>query len=202
MRLLWRLPPVFRLTVAGVGLSLGYLAGPMLSATPLAIGTALPCVGLLLVGAYATKIRHCMRQPGLVGSGLLLISAALVMTGISHPVDIKVGDFGTPVVSLAVAVAISFGLVLIAETLFLRVPDSVNRATSTLASAGFVVVLLHPLIIWAVDGRLGTWTLFLLALLVPFLVGLTALRTPASGWLTGVKPRASVKSKATPVVND
>ncbi|QNE36417.1 acyltransferase family protein [Leifsonia shinshuensis] len=191
LRLLWRLPRMVVWAVAGVGLVLSFTVGPLLAATPLSVGSAVPCVAFLALGIVAKRLRPRVTRPGLLGGGLLAVSAALVLSGVALPLDIKQGDYGTPVLSALVAVAISFGLVLTAEWLCERLPESVGRIATVLACGGFAVVLAHPVILWAMT-RFGPpvpdWMLFALCLLIPWAVALGALRTRASAWLTGSEP--------------
>lgn len=191
LRLLWRLPRAVTVAVAAGGLVLSFTVGPQLAATPLSVGSTVPCVTFLALGILARRVRPHLARPGLLGGCLLLASAVLVVTGIALPLDIKQGDYGTPVLSDLVAVAISFGLVLTAERLCQRLPDSVGRTVTVLAYGGFMVVLMHPLILWAMRQfapEVPSWMLFALCLLVPWAMALGALRTRASVWLTGAEP--------------
>jgi fucose 4-O-acetylase-like acetyltransferase len=197
-RLLGVLPRPVVWAIAVGGLLLGYLAGDTLGQTPLAIGSALPCLVFLVLGTLAHDLRPHIAQPGLVGLLLLVASAALVASGVSAPLDIKQGDYGTPGVSVLTATAISFGLVLVAEAAFSRLEVSrhsslyprLNIGATQLAYAGLAVVLLHPLVFWLMltfARPVSHWLVFVVSLTVPWLVGLAVLRTPASPWLTGVE---------------
>jgi acyltransferase len=108
-----------------------------------------------------------------------------------------VGNFGTPVISVLVAAAISFALVLLAEVTFSHLPKSVSGSATQLAYAGFTVVLVHPLILWLMlkfFPAVPDWTIFALALTVPWLVGMLSIRTAASRWLTGTKRLKSTRA--------
>ncbi|MHB1234542.1 MAG: acyltransferase family protein [Microbacteriaceae bacterium] len=190
LRLLWRLPQVVVWAIAVAGLVLGYVAGNALAQTPLALGSALPCFFFVLAGNASAKVRPLVKKPGMVGLVLLALAAALIASGLAAPLDIKQGDYGTPVISALVAVTISFALILLSETVFGYLPSSAARVVTSLSYAGFTVVLVHPLIIWLMlkfAGNPADWLIFALALTVPWLVGMLALRTPASSWLTGVR---------------
>ncbi|MET4782792.1 hypothetical protein ABIB56_002803 [Glaciihabitans sp. UYNi722] len=102
------------------GAVLGYTIGGTLARTPLSTGSALPCLSFLLLGGVARTVRPHIRTAAPVGFGLLLIAAVSVASGICAPLDIKKGDFGTPVISIVVAGVISFGLLLVAESVFNR----------------------------------------------------------------------------------
>ncbi|MGO4103885.1 acyltransferase family protein [Leifsonia sp. YAF41] len=210
LRILWVLPRAIVWAVAIAGSICGSLFGDVLAHTPLSIGNALPCLIFLMLGTLARLLRARIARPGLVGVVLLVISIVLVASKISAPLDIKQGDYGIPVVSVLTAVAISFGLVLVAESLFARVAASrhsgldwwLNAGATRLAYAGLAVVLLHPLVLWLMRQfvpPVSSWIVFLVTLVVPWVIGVAALRTSASPWLTGVarvgplsrRPRAS-----------
>ena len=188
LRCLQIFPLLIRWAIAIAGLALGYFAGSTLAQTPLSIGSALPCLCFVLFGTLAAKVRPRIRRPALVGLALLALSATLIAAGFASPLDIKVGDFGTPVLSVLVAVSISFALVLVMEALFRHLPVAVGDGATRLATAGFTVVLSHPLILWLMlkfFPAVPDWGIFGIAVVVPWIVGLLSLRTAASPWLTG-----------------
>jgi len=197
LRILWRLPRVLVWTIAVAGSVCGYLVGGALAQTPFAVGSALPCLIFVMLGTLAPALRAHIGSPGLVGLVLLIVCAALVASKIAAPLDIKQGNYGTPVVSVLTASAISFALILLAESLFARLAASrhvalnwwLNAGATRLAYAGLAVVLLHPLVLWLMlrfAPPVPTWFVFVVTLTVPWLIGLAALCTPASPWLTGV----------------
>lgn len=198
LRILWMLPRAIVWAVAIAGSICGTLFGDVLAQTPLAIGSALPCLIFLMLGTLARPLRARITRPGVVGVVLLIISTVLVASKISAPLDIKQGNYGTPVVSVLTAVAISFGLVLVAESLFARVAASrhsvldwwLNAGATRLAYAGLAVVLMHPLVLWLMlrfAPPVPNWLVFVVTLIVPWVIGVAVLRTSASPWLTGVE---------------
>lgn len=168
--------------VAGVGVACGALWGPELAATPFGVGSALSCVAYLVAGKTAKAMHTRIARPLLVGVVLLVGSFVLVLTGLSAPMDIKFGNHGTPLLSFLVAVAISFGLVLVMDVLFEHAPGWLSKAVTTFALTGFTIVLVHPVFLWSPTPQAGD---FLAGVLVPLAVGLVALRTPLSQWVTG-----------------
>jgi acyltransferase len=193
LRVLQVFPLSVRWGIATAGLTLGYFAGGTLAQTPLAIGSALPCLFFVLLGTVAAGFRPRLRRPGVVGLALLAMSATLIAGGLAAPLDIKVGNYGTPVLSVLVSVSIAFGLILTMETLFRHVPDAVGGAATRLATAGFIVVLSHPLILWLMIKffpSVPDWEVFALAVVVPWFVGLISVRSAASPWLTGFPHRS------------
>jgi fucose 4-O-acetylase-like acetyltransferase len=179
-------PIVWALGIAGS--IAGFFFGGALAQTPFAVGSAIPCLIFVLLGTLARALRPRVTRAGLLGFALLAVSAALVASRLALPLDIKQGNYGTPGVSVLVAAAISFGLVLLAESVFTRLRPGVHRAATDLARAGFVVVLAHPLVLWVLlkfTPGLPNVLIFAITLTVPWAVGLVATRTPASRWLTG-----------------
>lgn len=180
LRLIEPLPLAVQWAIGVVGAIAGWIWGSMLSDTPLGIGLAVTCLVYLLIGDALRRVRARIRMPLLTGILLILISAVLIMTGLSDFIDIKQGDYGTPVVSLLVSVAISFGMILVAESLVR--PGMFPQVCTLLALPLLTVVLLHPVVLWT------TWpdpVAFAVGMLVPLAIGLVALRTPLSPWLTG-----------------
>lgn len=178
-RLLWNAGRVW----LACGIIGGLIAGPtlgwVLARTPLSIGTALACLPLVAAGMLARSLRHRIHRPLLLGAGLLLVSATLIVTRISRSIDIRSGDYGTPVLSLLVASVICFGLLLVAEVALARASERAGRLISVLAQAGLVTVLLHPLMMWIVYSPEMTGIDFAFILVVPWLIGLAVLRVRA-----------------------
>jgi acyltransferase len=204
LRLLWRLPRPVVWGIAVGGMIVAYYAGNLLAQTPLSIGSALPCLFFVLCGTLASRLRASITRPLLVGCLLLGGAVTLIAMGYSAPLDIKAGNYGTPVVSAFVAVAISFALVLVAEALFSHFPVRVGQVATRLATAGFVIVLIHPLVLWVLlkfGGPVPNWAIFVAALGGSCVVGQLVTRTRASAWLTGterpkVQPRELVQSRS------
>ncbi|TAM68570.1 MAG: acyltransferase [Microbacteriaceae bacterium] len=190
LRCLWLLPRPVVWSIAIAGAVLGYWAGDALARTPLSIGSALPCLIFMMLGTTARTARSHIRAPARTGLGLIVISAATITVGVSAPVDIKQGDYGTPVLSIVVAALIAFGLVLTAEACFEHLPARVGRIATQLSYGGFMVVLTHPLVLWLIltfGPTAPGWVLFVVCSAVPWLAAWLALRTPLSSWLTGVR---------------
>jgi acyltransferase len=188
-RVICRSPMWVQWVLAAAGLAISYRLGDNFAAMPLAIGSAVPCL-IFIVAGRSARLLAAPGRPILLGTGLLAVGAASVTLGWSQPVNIKGGDYGTPLASVVVAIMISYGLILVFEALFARLPAAASRLATLLASAGFTVVLAHCVVLWVMDTPpTGSWLACALALVVPWALGLLALRTRASVWLTGA-PRA------------
>ncbi|MFE6997592.1 acyltransferase family protein [Microbacterium sp. NPDC057659] len=191
-RMLQSLPPAVTWVVGVLGAAAGWLWGPALADTPLGTGFAVTCLVYLLVGDGLRRLRDRIPAAPLIGLLLVGSSAVLIVTGLSAPLDIKQGDYGTPVLSLLVSSGISVGLILLVESVVR--PGGFSRLCTFLALPLLVVVLAHPVFLWL---PWPPWPTFAAAVLVPLVVGLVAIRTPAAQWITGQRrmprhPSASV----------
>ncbi|HEV7957819.1 MAG: acyltransferase 3 [Microbacteriaceae bacterium] len=178
--------PVLKWVVAGVGLLAGYLVGPLLAHSPLAIGSALPCLAFVVLGQAMRPAIERVRGKAVVGIPLVVIGEALVALGAVRSPDIKFGDYGTPVLAFIVAIGICAGLILVAEAVFGRMPRAVGRVTTGLAYASFTVVLVHPVVQWAVRPfEVDLPLLLILMLVLPWALGLALRHTHLAPWTTG-----------------
>jgi acyltransferase len=179
--------------IAIVGLLFAYIRPDLVAAVPLALGVAVPALTFMILGRLLQQYRSRFVHPLLVGISLLLASAVLIATRLSAPLDMKVSNFGTPVLSVAVAVAICAGLVLMSETLVSKLGTRLREWVSALAVGGTVVVLTHPVILWLLGTRdEGSVADFALALIIPWVAALVILRTPLAPLLAG-SPRQGCK---------
>jgi len=190
-RVVMALPLPLRWLVASAGLLAGYLIGPQLAFSPLGIGSALPCLVFLLAGFSLRGPIEWLRDqhpaPRLL-LGLLVASVpeGLVVAGVVEPFDIKFGDWGTPVVAVAVGISISAGLVVLADVIFDRMPRPVELVTSGLAFASLCVVLVHPVVQWVSRPlELNPLLLAALMLVIPWAIGIALRHTRLSWWATG-----------------
>ena len=189
-RLVMLLPAWARWAVGAAGLLAGYLLGSTLAHTPLAIGSALPCLIFLLVGRLIRPWVERMPRKALIGVALVVVGEVLVGTHLVQPVDIKLGRFGTPVAAVLVACVIATGLVLVAESVYRRASERAAAVTTALSYAGLTAVLLHPLFQWLLrpfDAPL--WVFVVVMLVVPLAIGIGMRRTPLAQVATGA-PRA------------
>ncbi|MGR0220210.1 acyltransferase family protein [Agromyces sp. ZXT2-6] len=145
---------------------------------PWSVGVGVMALLFLAVGDGLRRVRHRVPAPLVLGVVLVVAGLVLAGSGVVAPVDLKAADVGTPIAGVAVAVAISCGLIFVAESLAHRVPEWAGRAATAVAGVAMPVILGHALIIEA--GRLvgvpGP-VIFVLALLVPIVLGLLLART-------------------------
>lgn len=157
---------------------------PEVAKAPFAIGQGLACVVFVQAGMLlrwcSSRVRTSSRR-GVVGATALVAGVALVVAG-TRPLDLKVLDVGTPVLSLVAALLVTSGAVLLP----IRVHGGPATVSTALARVALVVVLVHPLVIrylTHVDG-LPAPVLLVLVLVVSWAIGLGAARTPFA-WVLG-----------------
>lgn len=193
-RIVERLPRAGVWAVAVAGLACGYLFGPQLAALPLGVGAALPCLILLVVGSAARGLEPRTAHRAWVGAALVVVPLVVIAIVQPTPIDIKQGGYGTPVLGLALACAISFGLILVAKSI--RFPRVAGTAITELAVVGIAVVLLHPFVLYyARSFGLPTIGQLAATVLIPWGVALLLHLTPLSPVLIGA-PRRTVRSSA------
>ncbi|WP_431220860.1 acyltransferase family protein [Leifsonia xyli] len=191
-RIVERLPRPAVWAIAGVGLACGYFFGHVLAATPLAIGSAVPCLILLVVGSAARGLEERIGSPAWVGAALVLVPLVIIALMRPSPIDIKQGSFGTPVLGLVLACAISFGLILLAKSI--RYPKVIGSAITELAVVGIAVVLVHPFVLaYARSFGLPTAGQLAVAVLIPWGVALLLHPTPLSAFLIGTARRRRLR---------
>lgn len=187
-RLVERLPWPVQAVLALLALTAAAVVPLQLAAVPLALGVAVPCVVLLMGGRQSRALLDRATGAGRpwIGAGLLIGGGLPFAVGAARPFDLKDADWGTPGLSVLGAVAISAGLVLLAEAATARLSARACAAIVLLAEGGLMVVLSHALVLWL----LGTpptgvpWHLAL-ALVVPWAGALAVRRTAAAPLLLG-----------------
>lgn len=199
--LLWRVASQFpvwiRLVVVTVSVGASAAFGPPLATTPLAIGSALPAVALLAAGQLAQRVRlsHISVLGPIAG---LAAGELLVLCGVAAPLGIKEGNWGTPILSMLIAVVMSWSLVLLAERVGSHLSVATGAVISRLALGGFTIVLFHFTVLLAATRlALPSAVVFVLATTIPALIGLIALRSPLSQWVTGAPQIRSDNRAAT-----
>lgn len=185
--------PMWAQPVIGAALLLAAAAYPVVSKLPLGVGQGLACVLFVQAGmvlrAYGSRLAKAWRA--VVGAALLAVGVGLVASGTVAPLDLKVLDAGTPVLSVAAALAISGGAVLLPA----RVTGPAGAVASTLASVSLAVVLLHPLVILWLELTLHPepWVAAAATILLCWMVALGLSRTPFARYL-GCEIRRSSRS--------
>lgn len=199
-RLISRLPLPAQWAIAVVLLvAAAYWPGHPARFLPLSLGLALPGIVFIVAGFTLRRFRGIIRRPAVTGAALLVVSFGVIGLQWSQPLDLKQLNVGTPVLSAVIALAISVGLILLAEGLLgggggviglIGTPmDRMARVATPLAQASLTVLFLHTAVITVFDTLgLPKVAVFLFTIGVAWLIGLLLLRIPHSGAFTGVKP--------------
>lgn len=176
--------------VGAVGLAACYPWGDQLMRAPLDVLFAVPCLLLVVAGQALRRHRDRVPAPLLTGLALLVVSAVALQTGLAEPLDMKLGEFGTPVLSMAVAVAICSGLLLVLQALEPAKGFRFGGAISELAMISVVVLLTHTMFYYLLRHQ-GLGRVETVALTAPLTIGLGLLvhRTPLSQVFAGVPQR-------------
>lgn len=143
---------------------------------------------------HLTPVRAGNRSHAWIALGLTAASAGLIATGVARPVDIHLGDWGTPGLSTVVALCLSWSLLVATTWVAAHLSARAWHLVNTLAATGLTVVLAHPLIMWMLlRYPQPDWVVCALGLVIPAGAGLLAYRTPLSQWVTGAPqtPRAT-----------
>jgi fucose 4-O-acetylase-like acetyltransferase len=161
-----------------------------------AIGAA--CFVFVVAGRTLRRMVTSSRIAAAVAAAILVGCIAAAAFGVTRPLDLKYGDFGTPAASVAVAIAISASLIVLAEHTFARLPAAAAAIATRVALGAFTVVLAHAAVLQLVaplDRRLLS---FLLALIIPWALALVLLRTPVALPFTGVERQPRLPSLRRP----
>jgi len=191
LRALERLGTWAQWSIAVLGLAVCAVAGDKVAELPLAIGVAVPCMTFILAGVEFRRLRARITNPLLVGLLMLAFGFSLVFTHVSTPLDLKYGYFGVPVLGVCVAVVISAGFLLVAESVLRTVTAAPATAIVRLAQAGLVVVLTHAVVLWILKTpATGSVVALVLCLVCSWTLGLVVIHSRLSPLLAG-QPRVN-----------
>lgn len=135
------------------------------------------CLLFVLAGRELRRWRGRIPAPLAIGLALLAVSIVAVRAG-SDVVNIKAGSFGTPVISVLVAFAITTGLLLTAEVAF-SVPQVARTSytVSRLAATSLPVVLGHMVVLMMLPQPWG-WGEIIATMIGLWLAALLIARHP------------------------
>lgn len=187
MRALERMPAWVAWGTAAVGLVAAYVWGDVLALSPLNVLVAVPCLAFVLLGQMVSAVQGRVRARGLIGAALLVGGLGVFLLGLVAPLDMKLGDFGTPVLSVFVSAAICTGLIWTAKATLDGVTVPTSGLVNELALVSVVVLLTHTFA-FIPPLALGLPGIVVLgfAVCVSWALGLLIHRTPASTLLAGV----------------
>lgn len=179
--------PVARWSLFVTGAALTVYGSEQLAGLPLSAGTAVPAVVFIEAGRQLHRRERWLQGRATVMAAVLVVvlAAIAVAAGRLPRVDLKAGDFGVPVLSAMLGVALSVALLVLARAVCRPLGERAGRAVTTMATAVVPVVLLHPLALEVPAG--GGWrpAYFAAGLLIPLGLAQAVARTRLSGWMLG-----------------
>jgi acyltransferase len=180
MRATWNVHPLLPVVVGAGGLVWIAVSPQTITKVPLAIGLAIPGIFIMCVGLWFSRIHPRIRRPHLVGPVVLAFSFSLAVLQVGGKVNMKAGLIGYPISGVALACAISAGLLLTSTWLADHLPNAAASKVVALAECGLMVILTHSLVISTARfaGISSRLVVFALALTIPFALALLIRRTP------------------------
>jgi hypothetical protein len=177
---------VLALTVA-----ITVVAPKLLWFLPLGAGLALVCMLFIVLGQEFRRVRDRITRPFLVGIAAIAAGGLAVWLGAAHNtqgvlIEVKLSTYGYPVVGLLTGVVISYGIILVAESIERWIPAAAGPYITEAAMTATFSMFLHPCILFMLGTPdTGRWRDFFIALLVPYVIAVVCLRRGWLPWLTG-----------------
>lgn len=190
--LISRLPVWTQWALAFALLIPAYAAPDLVRMAPWAAATGLCCLTFLLAGRAVRRWESLIATRLRAVIGVILITASLVAfgSGAVRPVDLKLVEFGTPVLGILLAIAIVAGASWVLRAVVEATRLHSVPLLSLLAESTFMVTLAHAGILWALDPlALSPVVQFTIALTVPWAIAVVVRHTRASRMLTGMPRR-------------
>jgi acyltransferase len=182
------------LIVGLVGLVAFYLWGGWLAFwVPQGLAITLPVLLFLVAGQTVRKYEARVPHRGIIGVALLAASLALLLTGVALPLDMKLGNFGTPALSMLVAVFICTGLLWVLRALLPgQLPAPVGSIVTQVAQTLVVILLTHTFVYFVLTHfHLPYAAVFVVTLVATAALGLFLNRTRLSPIFVGLPRRRS-----------
>ena len=159
---------------------------------PLGAGLALVCMVFIVLGQEFRRVRDRITQPFITGLAALAAGSVAVWLGAAHSttgvlIEVKLSTYGYPVAGLLTGVVMSYGVILIAESMERWIPKAAGPYITEAATTATFSMFLHPCILFVLGtpqtGRF--FPDFLITLLVPYVIAVICLRRGWLTWLTG-----------------
>lgn len=183
-----RLTPEAALLVGILAMVCAGWVGEPTAKLPLALGQAAMSLVFLYAGHRAAGITHPGRATGTAAVAVVIAGAWALWAGLVPPLDMKVADIGAPIVSVLLALVMSWGLTAAAASLP-SLGRGANHVVTELAATGTAVIFLHALLIWgSVRWDVPTPFAFPILVVLCWGVALVLARAPGSEWTLG-RPR-------------
>lgn len=171
-----RSSPVFLGTIAGALLLT--LAFPYIGKLPLSLGVGFCGIVFIAAGHGFRRIEASIPIPVALAALLLVICLLLIYGNVIEPMVLKVGYFGTPFLSIVVAILISCAALRLSGPLAQLLPAAIGRQIIAFVRLGTPIIVLHTVPLWLLPEGSEGWLKFACALALPLLVGNILLMFP------------------------
>ena len=152
----------------------------LLGDKPGAVDVGAACVLFMAAGHAYRRIEARVGRFHAGAVGVVVLCGILVATGTSARMTLKAGDFGTPVLSIAVAILIALAAISLARPLANALPEKSGRTITRIVQMGTPIILLHAVPLWLLPDSVPQIVEFVAAWLFPVCVALLLLRFPES----------------------
>ncbi|MEL7187941.1 MAG: acyltransferase family protein [Pseudomonadota bacterium] len=172
--------------IAALGLLANIFAGPQLASVPWSIATASGALIFIQSGRLLAALSGSFSRKNILLASLATVLGCLILValipGDFEPLKMKVGIF--PPFATLVSLVMCMSLVSLGTTIDLA--DQYSRLVSKLSLPSFVVIVLHPLFIILLSGKMPYFLVPILAFIGALTLGVLIAQTRARKILTGV----------------
>jgi low affinity Fe/Cu permease len=168
--------------IGGLALALAatIFDGQLLGGKPGAVDVGAVSILFMAAGHGYRKIEPRIGRAYGAAAAVFVVCGFLIASGASGRMSPKSGDFGTPVLSIAVAILIALAAVLLARPLAYALPEKAGSAITRIVQMGTPVILLHAVPLWLLPDSVPHMVKFAAAWVLPISVALFLLRFPGS----------------------
>lgn len=164
----------------GLALAASIFDDRLLGGLPFAVDVGAVSILFMAAGYAYRKIEPTVGRFYAGAAAVIVLCGVLVATGTSARMTLKSADFGTPVLSIAVAVLIALAALSLARPLANALPEKGGRTISRIVQMGTPIILLHAVPLWLLPDSVPQIVEFVAACVFPVTVALALLRFPNS----------------------
>lgn len=179
-RILMLAPRWLYLGCLAAALAASIFDGQLLGDRPGAVDVGAVSILFMAAGHAYRKVEARVGRFHAGAAGVAVLCAVLVATGTSARMTLKEGDFGTPVLSVAVAVLIALAAIVLARPLAEALPMKFGHAITRTVQMGTPIILLHAVPLWLLPPSVPQIVEFIAGWVFPICVALLLLRFPDS----------------------
>jgi acyltransferase len=179
-RILMRAPRWVYLGCLAVALAATVFDGQLLGDKPGAADVGAVSVLFMAAGHAYRQIEARVDRFKAAAAAVIVMCGVLIVTGTTARMTLKTGDFGTPVLSITIAVLIALAAISLARPLAAALPEKIGLAITRVVQMGTPIILLHAVPLWLLPNSVPEILEFVSAWVFPISVALLLLRFPDS----------------------